>query len=74
MVEELFEHGKGVDIYDKPVSPDHIGQKPREVPELADALILAIRTESGETIYLKEARHRPLKRGDVLIIFTPSSV
>lgn len=74
MVEELFEHGRGVDIYDKPVSPDHIGHKPREVPELADALILAVRSEAGETIYLRDARHRPLQKGDILIIFTPPSV
>lgn len=74
MVEELFEHNRGVEIFDQPVADSQVGKTPKELPELADQLILAIKSSKGETFYLRDARHRPLERGDTLIIFTTPSV
>lgn len=74
MVEELFEHNRGVEIFDQAVTDSQIGKTPKEVPELADQLILAVKSSRGETFYLRQARHRKLEKGDVLIIFTTPCV
>ncbi len=71
LIEELFEHGRGVEIFDKPVSFDQVGLKLKDILGSAEAIVLAVRTEAGEMIYLGQARERLLKKGDVLIIFTP---
>jgi voltage-gated potassium channel len=71
VMEELFEHGRGADMYDMPVNASQIGRKPSDLTAFHHVLILAVRTQDGRMIGFEEARHRPLEDGDTVIAFTP---
>lgn len=71
MVEELYEHGRGADIYDFTVSAEDAGKTAQEVPGLQGRLVLAVQSD-GVRIRHPEAHTRPLKAGDVVIVFAPA--
>jgi len=71
VMEELFEHGRGADIYDLAVRPGDIGRKPPEVSSTDGLLVLAVHTSAGEMLGFPEARNRPLAQGDVMVVFAP---
>jgi len=67
MMEELLEHGRGVDIIDYNVPDAQAGLLPAEVPELKDKLVLAVRSVDGQLHNFQESKLRPLHRGDTVI-------
>jgi voltage-gated potassium channel len=73
VMEELFEHGRGADMFDVPCRPEYIGRKPGELKALEGVLVLAVRTKEGEMIGFRDALYRPLEVGDTIIAFTPPS-
>lgn len=71
MMEELYEYGRGADIYDYPVTAEDVGRKATELEELQGLLVLAV--QSGErSIRHREATAHVLKSGDVVIVFSPA--
>lgn len=72
LLEELFEHGRGADILDIPVSASDLGRKAMELPALEGKLVLGIHTETGKIIPFKTAATRPLEKGDVIIAYVDS--
>ncbi|RYG45925.1 potassium channel protein [bacterium] len=71
VMEQLFEHGRGADMYDEAVTEGHLGLTPKEVGAKEGTLILAVRTRAGEMLGFRDALHRPLERGDTMIAFSP---
>jgi voltage-gated potassium channel len=72
ILSELFEHGKGADIYDYVVTPGDVGKLPDQVKALAEKLVLAIVT-GGRRLSSIEARAHKLRRGDVVIVYEPAA-
>lgn len=72
VMEELFEHGRGVDIFDVPCKPTQVGRRPRDLKNLEGDLVLAVRTKEGELINFREAFDRPLEAGDTIIVLEPA--
>jgi len=71
MMEELYEHGRGADIYDYPVKAEDVGKTAPELESLQGLLVLAV--QSGD----RSIRHRDvvshkLKTGDIVIVFSPA--
>ena len=71
MMEELYEHGRGADIFDYEVSEEDIGLVPGDVESLKGRLILAVQS-NGSSIRHMEAIDHELKKGDVIIVFSPA--
>lgn len=71
VMEELFEHGRGADLYDLVVEGANVGRTPGEVGAREGILILAVRTRTGERLSSRDALHRPLEKGDRLVAFSP---
>lgn len=70
VIEELFEHGRGADIYDYPVQERQVGKKPGELASLHGILVLAVRTADGQMLDFHSALDRPLARGDIIIVYS----
>jgi voltage-gated potassium channel len=70
IIEELYEHGRGADIFDYEVSEEDIGLVPGDVKSVKGHLILAVQS-NGRSIRRKEALDHVLKQGDVIIVFSP---
>ncbi len=71
VMEELFEHGRGADIYDEAVSERHLGKRPSDLNAEEGIFVLAVHTRAGMTIDFREAQNRPLESGDVLVVYAP---
>jgi len=71
VMEELFEHGRGADLYDVVVGQEHVGRTPGEVGARDGILILAVHTKAGEMLGFKDALYRPLETGDTMVAFAP---
>ncbi len=70
IVEELFEHGRGADIYDHLVGAEDAGKSAFALEALRGRLVLAVR--SGEkTLRHQEVMGYKLKKGDVVVAFSP---
>ena len=71
MVEELYEHGRGANIYDYTATLEDVGKTASEVEGLRGRLVLAV--QSGDkAIRQPEAQSYELKEGDVVIVFSPA--
>ena len=71
MMEEMYEHGRGADIFDYEVRDEDIGLVAGDVESLKGQLILAV--QSGDkSIRHKDAISHVLKNGDVIIAFSPA--
>lgn len=71
MMEELYEYGRGADIYDYPVTLEDIGKTAPEVEALHGRLILAVQS-GDQSIRQPAAQSHGLKIGDVVIVFSPA--
>lgn len=69
VMEELFEHGRGADIYDVAVEASQVGRKPSELALFDGILVLAVHTSTGEMLDFRVALDRPLEKGDTLIVY-----
>lgn len=69
VMEELFEHGRGADIYDYPVQEHQVGKKPSELTALSRILVLAVHTKDGTMLDFHTALDRPLQMGDIVIVY-----
>lgn len=73
ILSELFEHGKGADIYDYPILPEDVGKTIDQVEELFGKLILAI-ISGQERLSSASLKSHRLKEGDVAIVYEPAAV
>ena len=73
VMEELFEHGRGADIYDIEVKPVDVGRMPKDLAAVDGLIVLAVHTKNGEMLSYQKALDRPLEMGDVLVVFAPPS-
>ncbi len=71
MMEEMYEHGYGADLFDYEIKADEAGKLPREIQAEKGWLILAVRTVDGKMLSFKDARGRKLEKGEVLVALTP---
>lgn len=71
MMEEMYEHGRGADIFDYEVKEEDLGLFPSDVDSLQGQLVLAVQS-GGRSIRHKEAAKHVLLRGDVIIVFSPA--
>lgn len=69
VMEELFEHGRGADIYDVVVDESRAGRKPGELASLDGMLVLAVHTHRGEMLDFRQALEHKLEQGDTLIVY-----
>jgi voltage-gated potassium channel len=73
MLEELYEHGKGADIYDYVVQPEDVGKTAFELETMRGKLPLAVQS-GGRTLRHQQARTYVLRAGDVVIVFDPEEL
>jgi voltage-gated potassium channel len=71
VMEELFEHGRGADMYDVAVKDGDVGRTAGEVGARDGTLVLAVRTGAGEMLSFRDALNRPLQPGDTMVAFSP---
>lgn len=71
VMEELFEHGRGADMYDMKIDDGHIGRTPGEIGAKEGFLVLAVRTRDGQMLGFQEALNRPLEQDDTIVVFSP---
>jgi len=71
VMEELFEHGRGADMYDVAIENGRIGRTPTEIGAMEGCLVLAVRTREGVMLGLRDALNRPLEKGDTIVVFSP---
>lgn len=72
IVEELFEHGQGADIFDYSVTAEDAGKRPHEIDALDDGVVLAVRSGSEEVRYRRIPAHE-CREGDVLVVLRPGT-
>ncbi|MBX3095512.1 MAG: NAD-binding protein [Fimbriimonadaceae bacterium] len=72
LIEELFEHGQGADLYDLRVDEKYAGLSPQELTDQHGILVLEVRPKTGETLEFHASRSRPLALGDKIIVYNPS--
>lgn len=72
LIEELFEHGQGADVYDIRVDDKYAGLKPEEVTNQFGILVLEVHPQGGEALDFRASRARPLAVGDKIIVYSPS--
>lgn len=70
VIEELLEHGRGADLYDKAIDAGKIGKTPKELILEEGLLILAVRTVEGKLLPYKSACDRKMQSGDTLVIYS----
>ncbi len=71
VLEELFEHGRGADMYDVAIKDGRNGRTPSEIGADEGVLVLAVRTRAGVKLALRDALNRPLEEGDTIVVFSP---
>lgn len=74
VLEQLFEHGRGTEIFDVAVTADQAGKIPSLALNDGESLVLAVRTAAGVMIPYHKTVDRKLELGDVMVVYTPPAV
>ncbi len=71
IVEELFEHGRGAEVYDLTVDDDMAGRLPKDVLDGDTQLLLEVHSKKGDVFSFAAAGRRLLAKGDVMVVYSP---
>lgn len=71
LINEIFVHGHGADLFDYAVTSEDVGRRALELESIAGSLILGVRT-ADETLPYSRAHSRTLAKGDIVIVYRPA--
>jgi voltage-gated potassium channel len=69
-MEDFMHHGGGYDAVDRKVTEEEVGMRVGDLPDLKNAIILGLRTESGD-ISVRQLHRTKLHEGDTIVAILP---